>query len=183
MGSREARAGSLDAPGRWGDTEVVEMNETGIHHDAEALEPFLGRWRGRGRGKYPTITPFEYEEECEYRPFRKPFVIYSQKTWDPRTGEPLHQEVGYLRPKPGGLVEIVIAHPTGIAEILEGSIRNGEIDAESTHVGLTSTAKDVRRLRRQISVEGDSMHYTLLMAAVGLPMQEHLTCSLTRVPE
>ncbi len=157
------------------------MDEAEIQKDIDTLAPFLGRWRGRGRGYYPTITPFEYEEECEYRPSGKPFVIYSQKTWDSRTGEPLHQEVGYLRPKPGGLVEIVIAHPTGIAEILEGSIRNGKIDAESTHVGLTSTAKDVRKLRRQISVEGDSMRYTLFMAAVGVPMQEHLSCSLTRV--
>lgn len=151
-----------------------------LHPDVEQLKTFLGKWRGRGRGSYPTVEPFEYEEEAEYCHVGKAFVTYTQKTWNPETGEPLHQEMGYLRPKSDGTIEIVIAHPTGIAEILEGRIEPGRIEAESTWVGLTSTAKDVRRIRRTIDVEGDKMSYVLSMVAVGVPMTEHLTCDLRR---
>jgi hypothetical protein len=152
-----------------------------LHPDVIQLRSFLGRWRGRGKGSYPTIDPFEYEEEAEYWHVGKAFVAYSQKTWRPDTGEPLHQEMGYLRPMPGGSIEMVISHPTGIAEILEGRISDGRIEAETTLVGLTSTAKDVRRLRRSIQVRGDEMSYVISMAAVGVPMTEHLRCELRRV--
>ncbi len=154
---------------------------TEIHPDVEPLKAYLGKWRGKGQGDYPTIEPFVYEEEAEYWHVGKAFIAYAQKTWNPTTGEPLHQEMGYLRPKSDGTIEIVIAHPTGIAEILEGRYYQNRIEAETVSVSLTLTAKDVRRLRREIEVVGDRMSYVLSMAAVGVPMTEHLRCELRRL--
>lgn len=156
---------------------------TEIHPDVEPLKAFLGKWRGRGEGSYPTIDPFVYEEESEYWHVGKAFVVYWQRTWNPQTGEPLHQEAGYLRPKPGGRVEVVLAHPTGIAEILEGTICNGRIDAETRWVGRTSTAKEVTKVRRSIEVDSGLMRYTVSIAAVGVELTQHLRCELTRMKE
>ncbi|RMH75289.1 MAG: FABP family protein, partial [Actinomyces sp.] len=88
-----------------------------LHPDCSLLGPLVGRWRGRGRGRYPTIEDFAYLEELEFTAAPKPFVVLSQRTKDAATGEPLHVESGYLRPRPDGGVEGVIAQPTGITEV------------------------------------------------------------------
>src|SRR6202020_3508044 len=103
-----------------------------LHPDLAALAPLLGTWAGRGTGKYPTIQPFDYLEEIVFSHVGKPFLAYSQKTKAVADGKPLHAETGYLRvPKPGH-VELVLAHPSGVTEIEDGSYRvtGGVVDIE-----------------------------------------------------
>ena len=47
----------------------------------------------------------------------KPVIAYAQKTWKLSSGEPMHAESGYWRPKPDGTVEVVIAQSTGLVEV------------------------------------------------------------------
>ena len=47
----------------------------------------------------------------------QPVIAYSQKTWKAASGEPMHAESGYWRPKPDGSIEVVIAQSTGLAEV------------------------------------------------------------------
>lgn len=156
-----------------------------LHPGIATLAPLLGRWSGAGSGDYPTIEPFSYLEEVTFGHIGKPFLTYAQRTRSPE-GQPLHAETGYLRtPKPSR-IEVVLAHPTGITEIDEGTVgeSDGEllIDVHSTTVGLSSSAKDVMALRRSIRVSGDKLHYTVLMAAVGHPLVHHLSATLHRQP-
>ncbi|MBF6371236.1 FABP family protein, partial [Nocardia puris] len=76
------------------------------------------------------------------------------------------------------------AHPTGITEICEGSltIADGELrmDFDSTHIGRSSTAKLVTALGRSFRVAGDTIEYSLRMAAVGEPLTHHLAATLHR---
>jgi hypothetical protein len=95
-------------------------------------------------------------------------------------GRPLHAEAGYWRPQPDGSVEVVMAHPTGIVEVLEGRLEGGRIDLTSTTVATTSTAVEVTALRRVFELRGDVLAYTLSMAAVGQPLQHHLSAELHR---
>jgi hypothetical protein len=155
-----------------------------LHPDVAVLSPLLGTWAGSGSGEYPTIEPFDYLESITFSHVGKPFVAYAQRTRHPHTGAPMHAESGYLRvPRPGS-IEIVMAQPTGLAEIYEGAVVGGDaplvIDVRSTSIGATSSAKEVTMTERTISVTGDELHYTFRMAAVGHALQHHLSATLRR---
>ena len=100
---------------------------------------------------------------------------------------PLHAESGYWRVPEPGIAEIVLAHPTGITEVLEGfvapNVPGGDtliIDVRSTSIATTASAKSVTRTERTFEITGDTMRYTFRMGAVGLPLQHHLAATLTR---
>jgi hypothetical protein len=159
--------------------------EPQLHPDVAVLAPLLGTWEGSGTGEYPTIDEFAYFESITFSHVGKPFVAYTQRTRHPETSAPMHAETGYLRvPRPGS-VEIVMAQPTGLAEIYEGAVVGGDtplvIDARSTSINATPTAKEVTITERTISVTGDDLHYTFRMAAVGQPLQHHLSATLHRL--
>jgi len=156
-----------------------------MHPDVEALAFLLGTWRGEGRGVYPTISSFDYGEEVRFGAMPgKPFLTYHQRTWALDDQRPLHAETGYWRPKPDGKVEVVLAHPTGIAEIEEGTVDNGVVSLVATAIGSAATAKQVDGLSRRFElVEPDVLRYEVHLAAAGQPLQGHLTAELRRVGE
>jgi THAP4-like, heme-binding beta-barrel domain len=158
-----------------------------LHPDLEALAPLLGTWAGRGTGKYPTIAPFEYLEEVVFSHVGKPFLAYAQKTKAVADGKPLHAETGFLRAPRPGVVELVLAHPSGIAEIDVGtySVTGDLIEMEMSTspdgvIGLTPSAKEVTALGRSLRIDGDELSYSVQMGAVGQPLQGHLAAVLHR---
>jgi hypothetical protein len=163
-----------------------------LHPDVSILAPLLGTWSGHGSGEYPTIDPFDYTETITFTHVGKPFLAYHQKTATPIGSDPvrpLHAEAGYWRIPSVGLAEIVLAHPTGITEVLEGFAAPNSagatdtliIDVRSSSIARTTSAKVVTRTERTFEVTGDTLRYTVRMAAVGEPLRHHLAATLTRV--
>jgi len=145
----------------------------------------IGTWRGAGEGHYPTIDDFSYIEEVEFVWPGRPFLAYVQRTRHPGTGAPMHAEAGYVRATADGGVEFVLAHPTGIVEVEEGSVTapgGGPVVIElaSTSVATTATAKQVRALRRTIVVDGDSLRYDVWMSHGATVDGHHLRATLER---
>ncbi|HEY5662751.1 MAG TPA: FABP family protein [Ilumatobacter sp.] len=160
-----------------------------LHPDLRHVSTLVGTWTGTGRGTYPTIEPFDYAESVTFGHVGKPFLAYQQRTRSlgagGRPGQPMHAESGYWRFPTTGRVEAVLSHPTGVAEIDEGTIEvaiDGALimHLTSTHVALSATAKTVTSIERMLRVHGDTLTYRVGMAAVGLPLQVHLTGTLVR---
>ena len=114
-----------------------------LHPDIASLAALIGKWSGHGHGEYPTIELFDYDETIAIAATGKPFLAYEQRTRDRADGRPLHRETGFWRVPEPGRIELVIAHPTGIVEIDEGTFDGGLIRLRATTVGRTATAKDV----------------------------------------
>lgn len=161
-----------------------------VHSALLPIASLLGTWKGKGSGKYPTIEPFQYEEELVFSHVGKPFIEVHQRTWHPVSHLPMHTETGYIRMTPAG-PELVVADPTGYAEVFKGELSNTNnvlsLNFTSTVISKTPTAKDVTGLTRNFRLGTDSngapqLSYELGMAAVGQPMQVHLTAELSCVP-
>jgi hypothetical protein len=157
------------------------MADVALHPDAAALGFLLGTWVGEGQGHYPTIEPFRYGEEIRFGHVGKPFLSYTQRTWSLDDRRPLHSEAGYWRPKPEGAVELVMAIPTGHVEVEEGRIDGTTVALSSRLVAMSGSAKEVTAVTRTVVVDDDVLRYVVAMAAVGEPLQEHLTAELHRI--
>ncbi len=148
----------------------------------EAVEPLaflLGVWVGEGRGAYPTIDDFTYGEESTFVCPGKPVVAYRQQTWVPPGGPPAHSEVGFLRPVPGA-VELVLALPSGVVEVSQGTLTATRLELVTLTVVTTPTAKPVREVRRVYERNGDVLSTRLDMAAVDQPLACHCQSELRR---
>jgi THAP4-like, heme-binding beta-barrel domain len=163
---------------------VIEI-PADLHPDCVPLAWMLGTWEGAGVGGYPTIEEFQFGQEIEFSHNGKPFLAYASRTWrldaEGRPTEPLASETGFWRPRPNNELEVVLAHPTGIAEIWLGEIDGPKIEMRTDVVARTASAKEYTAGHRLYGlVEGDLL-WAYDMAAVGQPLQSHISARLKRV--
>ena len=159
--------------------------EPDLHPDLQPLNFLLGQWEGAGVGGYPTIESFRFGQEISFTHNGKPFLIYASRTWrlddEGNLGMPLGTETGYWRPQQDGRVEVILAHPTGIAEIYLGEVDGSRVELSTDVVARTETAKEYTAGRRLYGLIGEDLGYAYDMAAVGQTLQSHLSAQLKRV--
>jgi THAP4-like, heme-binding beta-barrel domain len=157
------------------------------HPSLRPLLYLLGRWEGAGVGGYPTIESFRFGQEISFSHNGKPYLIYSSRTWllddEGAIGRPLAMETGFWRPQPDNQLEVLLAHPTGFAEVYLGQITGTKIEMATDAVVRTSSAKEVTAGRRLYGLIGPDLGYAYDMAAVGQPLQSHLSAQLKRAGE
>lgn len=147
----------------------------------------VGTWAGAGVGDYPTIEAFRFGQEITFAaPPHKPFLEYRSRSWllddDGNQIRPLAIETGFWRPQPGGGIEVVLSHPTGISEIWDGEIDGAKVELRTDVVARTATAKEYTAGHRLYGLVNGDLMWVFEMAAMGHPLQPHLSAQLKRVP-
>ncbi|MGH2591194.1 MAG: FABP family protein [Actinomycetota bacterium] len=151
------------------------------HERLAEISFLLGTWRGGGDGEWPGAVPFRYGEEMTFEHAGDAYLLYSQRSWSFDDGSPISFERGFVRPAGPGLVELVVAHPLGVAEIAEGTVRDRVIEVETTSIGLTATGPAVTGIRRRLEATEDALAYELHMAMREVPLTSHVRARLARV--
>ena len=90
-------------------------------------------------------------------------------------------ETGFWRPQPDKKLEVVLSHPTGIAEIWYGEIDGAKIEMRTDVVARTETAKEVTAGHRLYGLVRGELMWAYDMAAVGQSLQPHIWATLKRV--
>jgi len=182
-------------------TDDPQVTRLDLPEEHPAITPFsflLGRWKGTGKGDYPTIKPFDFFQEVTFSHIGKPYLIYTSRTWrlaaeengdlardengDLIRTERLAVETGFWRPQPENHVEVLLAHPTGITEIYHGNLTGPtSVEMVTDAVARTETAKPYLAGKRLYGLvpsqtrEGEKdLAYAFDMAAMGQPLTPHL---------
>jgi THAP4-like, heme-binding beta-barrel domain len=161
-----------------------------LHPALNNLVPFVGVWRGRGQGDYPTIEAFDYAQEVRFSHDGRPFLHYRSRAWivdaDGNALRPAAQEVGFWRAvqadgKATGEIEVLLSHASGFLELYLGRVDGVRIEMATDAVMRTATAKDVRAGHRLYGIVEGALLYAYEMAGAGQPLQPHLSARLERV--
>ena len=189
-----ARPSYLDAPdpGEYPYPDSHDLRDPpALHKAVQRLLPFVGVWRGRGGGEYPTIEPFEFAQEIRISHDGRPFLAYESRAWlvDADGGKirPAGREVGWWRPvtdadgTPTDEIEALYCTPTGIMELHIGRIDGLKLEMSTDAVMRTATAKEVTAGQRLYGIVERDLLYAQGMAAVGQPMTNHLAARLVRI--
>ncbi|MFI6980664.1 FABP family protein [Embleya sp. NPDC050154] len=157
-----------------------------LHFDAVPLAFLLGTWEGAGVGDYPTIEAFRFGQQVTFGYIaNKPFLTYTSRTWlldeEGERVRPLATETGFWRSKLDGSVDVTLAHPTGIVEIWLGKVDGPRLEMRTDVVARTEDAKDYTAGHRLYGLVKSELMYAYDMAAMGHPLQAHVSAQLKRV--
>ena len=166
-----------------------------VHQLVKPWAWLLGAWVGVGTGQYPTIEDFRFGQEVAFATDGRPFLAYRSRSWllddEGNRVRPLATESGYWRPKEDNRVEVTLAHPTGFAEIWYGTLEvtglenatvtGARVDLRTDVVARSETAKEYTQGHRLYGLVEGRLLWTFDMAAMGVPLVNHLAASLSRV--
>ncbi len=165
-------------------------DQPALHPALGSLLPFVGVWRGRGGGEYPTIDGFGYAQEIRFSHDGRPFLFYESRAWlladDDTPVRPSQREVGWWRPvladgAATGELEVLLTAPTGVMELYVGRVDGLKVELATDAVIRTVSAKEVNSGRRLYGIVEGALLYAYEMAAVGQPLTPHLSAKLNRV--
>lgn len=184
------RSLSLASHAKWFYCRTMSLSTSkkpSLHEALNKVSWLLGKWVGEGCGVYPTISPFMYGEEVIFNHVGQPMLSYNSRTWNLKEGNPMHQEVGWLKIKPGtSSVAFLLAQNTGLTEIEEGEVDGHKIRLVSNTIGRTSFNKDpkVVKIERLYTLKDpDTLEMECFMETNNTDHQKHLHITYKKVKE
>ncbi|MEX0755631.1 MAG: FABP family protein [Actinomycetota bacterium] len=161
----------------------METDPTSANDGLDPIRGLLGSWRGHGQVVFRGET-FHYAEEMTFElgggRADFPFVAFAQRAWDEDSGETMHMERGMWRVHEGGTVDVTLAHPIGVTEIAEGTVRGGAIRLTSVRIQVGERGLPVTSLRRDYDLDHEELRYHIQLATGDIPLFEHLVGTLRR---
>ena len=158
-----------------------------LHPDLMPLAWLVGTWRGKGRGEYPNVPGFQYAQEVSFNHDGRPFLNYFSRSWiideNDEIVRPAASEVGFWRIKENNVLEVILAHNTGIAEGWVGLVQGAKIQLAMDQGYSAPSAKIVTAGSRLYGLVEGELFTSYDMAAEGQTLQAHLWSSLERQAE
>jgi hypothetical protein len=158
-----------------------------LHPDLMPLAWLVGTWRGKGRGEYPNIEGFQFAQEVSFNHDGRAFLNYFSRSWiidkNDEIVRPAASEVGFWRIKEKNVLEVLLAHNTGIAEGWVGLVQGAKIQLAMDQGYSSPTAKIVTAGSRLYGLVEGELFTSYDMAAQGQTLQAHLWSSLERSSE
>jgi hypothetical protein len=158
-----------------------------LHPDLVPLAWLVGTWRGKGRGEYPNVPGFQYAQEVSFNHDGRPFLNYFSRSWiideNDEIVRPAASEVGFWRIKENNVLEVILAHNTGIAEGWVGLVQGAKIQLAMDQGYSAPSAKIVTAGSRLYGLVEGELFTSYDMAAQGQTLQAHLWSSLERQAE
>ena len=158
-----------------------------LHTDLMPLAWLVGTWRGKGRGEYPNVPGFQYAQEVSFNHDGRPFLNYFSRSWiideNDEIIRPASSEAGFWRIKENNVLEVILAHNTGIAEGWVGLVQGAKIQLAMDQGYSSPTAKIVTAGSRLYGLVEGELFTSYDMAAQGQTLQAHLWSSLERQAE
>jgi len=158
-----------------------------LHPDLMPLAWLVGSWRGKGRGEYPNVPAFQFAQEVSFNHDGRPFLNYFSRSWiiddNNEIIRPAASEVGFWRVKENNVLEVILAHNTGIAEGWVGIVKGAKIQLEMDQGYSSPSAKIVTAGSRLYGLVEGELFTSYDMAAEGQTLQAHLWSSLERQSE
>ncbi len=156
-----------------------------MHPDLAPLAWLIGDWAGAGVVGYPTIESAHFGQEISCSHDGRPFLRWESRTWllddDGNRVRPLATELGFWRPLPEGEVEFLLTHPTGILEMYYGKTSPAKIELRTDSVLRSPAAKEYSAGSRMYGYVNSNLMWAMDMAAMGQPLQSHVSAELKRV--
>lgn len=145
----------------------------------------IGHWEGAGHSRQPSGEDQQFAVTLDFAENGGNYLHHIMQwfTTD-EVGRPvksLGMETGFWRPKPDGDIEVVIAHPLGIAEVYLGKIEGAKIEMRTDVVARTITAETPVTGGHRLygNVDSDLM-FALDRGTSDHEMQPYLWARLTR---
>ena len=155
-----------------------------LHPDLMPLAWLVGSWRGKGRGEYPNVPSFQFAQEVSFNHDGRPFLNYFSRSWiideNNEIIRPAASEVGFWRVKENNVLEVILAHNTGITEGWVGIVKGAKIQLEMDQGYSSPSAKIVTAGSRLYGLVEGELFTSYDMAAEGQTLQAHLWSSLER---
>ena len=155
-----------------------------LHPELMPLAWLVGTWRGKGRGEYPNVEGFQFAQEVSFNHDGRAFLNYFSRSWiideNDEIVRPAASEVGFWRINEKNVLEVLLAHNTGIAEGWVGLVQGAKIQLAMDQGYSSPTAKIVTAGSRLYGLVEGELFTSYDMAAQGQTLQAHLWSSLER---
>ena len=156
----------------------------GLHPDLMPLAWLIGTWRGKGRGEYADIEPYEYAQEIVFNQDGRNFLNYYSRTWildkDGEIVEPGTSEAGFWRVRPNNQLEVLISQSSGITEGWVGIFEGAKIQLAMDQGYSAPSANIVTQGSRLYGLVEGELFYSYDMAAEGQTLQAYVWSTLKR---
>ena len=165
----------------------------------DLIEPLTwleGRWIGNGKGEFPTMSPFTFEDQMQIRFLEEaihsePLIHFEEIAWVLEHEKKVfkHWETGFLKPTLEDNIQFYVSHNTGRIEVSYGKFDWVDVKQKAFAISFDSSfvrndrgLTELLKSRRTFALKKTYFTYSLSMTTLGVKkLTTHLSCTLTRV--